>query len=125
MRRTCRPTAANRSGRSATAAIRAESTAEGKARGSLGMSAVITNCRGGASAQPHGDVLEHVPQGQHGGLGDAVADRDRAGFAAPPGPVPVEGQEPLDVAAVQLAQADDVLVVGADRGRSTLARVCT
>ncbi len=67
---------------------------------------------GGLGPAPGGDVLEHVAQGQDRGLGDAVADRDRSGLAAPPVPVPVEGQELHDVVPAQLPQAGDLPVVG-------------
>lgn len=74
--------------------------------------------RGGIGPVPGGDVIEQVPDGQHGGVHDGRGDRPAGSLAAgpPAAPLPtaVVEQERLNVLTFQEGQAGDVRVLGVE-----------
>ena len=103
---------ANRSSRRAAAAIRAASasgaSARGSGRGRRGTSlAKIEPALGLVGPSPQGDVVEEVPDGQHGAVHGRGRDALVAGDPAAPGPGPVPGKEGFDVVAFELGDRGD------------------
>src|SRR5581483_1547597 len=70
---------------------------------------------GAVGPAPQADVIEEVPDGQHGGMNNGVGDALGASLAASPRPlVAVPDEERLDVAAFELAERADVGAVRAE-----------